>query len=152
MPTAHPNTLGSREDTSWENRHSILANIDNYKYIKFNIEKMEHILDSMEREYELYFNGNINTDIADFMSNTISCWTNPNLIEENIELSDTVWLGFPSRGNIDYMLEQDYLIKPQEFNFDKHLGMLFWCGDLTQEHPVCLDTYGRMCPTCEHNR
>tara|TARA_B100001093_G_scaffold507949_1_gene569285 strand:- start:2909 stop:3367 length:459 start_codon:yes stop_codon:yes gene_type:complete len=151
MPAAQHITTIPGEHASWENQNSILENINNYKYVKFNIEKIEHILDSMEEEYGAYFAGNLDIDIADYMSNTISCWTNPNFTEENIELSSTVWLGFPSRGNIDFMLERDYLIKPKEFNFDKHLGMLYWCGDQTNDHPLCLETSGRRCPTCEHN-
>ena len=49
----HPNTSGSVEDTL--EKPTLYLAIENYKYIKFNIEKMEHILDSQGKEYGSLF-------------------------------------------------------------------------------------------------
>lgn len=137
---AQENMLGHYERT---------PDVGNFVCIKFPVSKLHFILNAIEVEYIRYFDNNLPLGIdgiAEFMSNNIECWTNPTLTSGNTENSDTVWLAFPNRGNITEVLRNDFLIESEELNYDKHIGMLNWCGDTT-----CLEDNGVRCPTCCYN-
>jgi len=126
-----------------------IANVDNYCCIKFPISKLSSVLDAIELEYINYFDSNLESGsvgITEFMRQHVSCWTNPSLTSGNTEYNDTVWLGFPNRGNISNVLSTDFLIQTEELNYDKHVGMLYWCGGDID----CVENDGERCPTCWH--
>tara|TARA_X000000950_G_C13463780_1_gene476991 strand:- start:114 stop:569 length:456 start_codon:yes stop_codon:yes gene_type:complete len=139
---AQPNYIIAQENML--NHFERMNTTGNYICIKFPVSKLHHILDAIEQEYISYFNNNLSEGVTDFMAENIACWTNPRLTSGNTENNDTVWLAFPNRGNIIEILRTDFLIEAEELNYDKHFGMLNWCGN----DNVCLENHGVRCPTC----
>jgi hypothetical protein len=129
------------------NHYDRMTTTRDYVCIKFPASKIHHVLDAIEIEYLRYFDNNLESPsegVAEFMGANIECWTNPLLTSSNTENNDTVWLALPNRGNITEVLRTNFLIESEELNYEKHIGMLNWCGN----DNVCLEDNGVRCPTC----
>ena len=123
--------------------------LSNYYSIHAPNTKFDEALDIIEEELTKYFEGNLEDSIAEYMKSNILSWTNPRINVNNDELLSTterlvnIWIGFPAvNPEINEALYNKGFY-PEVLNFDKHYGMLFWCG-----MSACGDP-DNLCPTCQ---
>lgn len=123
--------------------------LSNYYSIHTLNTKFDEALDIIEEELTKYFEGNLEDSIAEYMKSNILSWTNPRINVNNDELLSAtdrlvnIWIGFPAVNPEinDALYNKGYY--PEVLNFDKHDGMLFWCG-----MSACGDP-DNLCPTCQ---
>lgn len=123
--------------------------LSNYYSIHTPNTKFDEALDIIEEELTKYFEGNLEDSIGEYMKSNILSWTNPRINVNNDELLSAtdrlvnIWIGFPAvNPEINEALyNKGYY--PEVLNFDKHDGMLFWCG-----MSACGDP-DNLCPTCQ---
>ena len=123
--------------------------LSNYYSIHAPNTKFDEALDIIEEELTKYFEGNLEDSIAEYMKSNILSWTNPRINVNNAELLSAtdrlvnIWIGFPAvNPEINEALYNKGFY-PEVLNFDKHDGMLFWCG-----MSACGDP-DNLCPTCQ---
>ena len=123
--------------------------LSNYYSIHAPNTKFDEALDIIEEELTKYFEGNLEDSIAEYMKSNILSWTNPRINVNNEELLSAtdrlvnIWIGFPAVNPEinDALYNRGFY--PEVLNFDKHGGMLFWCG-----MSACGDP-DNLCPTCQ---
>lgn len=119
--------------------------LGNYYSIYTPNTKFDEALDIIELELTKYFEGNLENSITEYMKSNILSWTNPTRNVNNDEDDSDIWIGFPavSPEINDALYNKGFY--PEVLNFDKHDGMLFWCG-----MSACADP-DNLCPTCQSN-
>ena len=106
-----------------------IPDLSNYYVIETSPSKFTHILNTIESKYEDYFDDNLDMEIQYYMATNMLCWINPIRSATNTSENDAVWIAYPNVGDtINKCIEEEYLIIPTILNFDKHEGMLTWCG------------------------
>ena len=96
-------------------------------------------------KYEDYFDDNLHMEIQYYMATNMLCWINPIRSATNTSENDAVWIAYPNVGDtINKCIEEEYLTIPTILNFDKHEGMLTWCG----QDRSCFNNEYDSCSAC----
>ena len=124
--------------------------LSNYYSIHTPNTKFDEALDIIEEELTKYFEGNLEYSIAEYMKSNILSWTNPtrnvNNDTHDLDRLVNIWVGFPA---VNPEINESLYNKgfnPEVLNFDKHDGMLFWCG---MSACGASDSTDNLCPTCQ---